>query len=78
MSFVGAPTSTAPGAARNIIRSMTARVVSGSVALVEIDVWEPYRNRFLAVFVSGVYMGRNYFAPPYAPIQLVKTLRSGT
>jgi len=45
-----------------MIRSRRAVVVGGGIRLL-IDVWEPYREKYYAIFVNGVWTGINAYAP---------------
>lgn len=58
----GSPAGCAAGSVLDMIRSVTAVVMGGGVRI-KIDVWEPYRERFFAIFVNGIWTGQNLYAP---------------
>jgi hypothetical protein len=61
MGFTGGCTTQASGATADIIEDVRVLPI-GTVDVVEATVWKPYRNRFLAPFIGGIYAGKNEFA----------------
>jgi len=58
----GSPVGCVPGHPLDMIRSRRLVVLGGGMRLF-LDIWEPYRERYFAIFVNGVWTGINAFAP---------------
>lgn len=76
MYFCGAFTQ-APGHTEDMILSMRASVLGGALRA-RVTPYGPYRERYFAFFINGVYTGRNYWCPIKGDLEVLLPIPVGT
>lgn len=57
--FPGGPTTSSPGDTQNKVLGLQTEVIAGNVLSATMTPWAPYRNRYWAPYINGIYLGFN-------------------
>jgi hypothetical protein len=74
----GGVVSSAPGDIRDQILSVSGYVFKPNTLYLRITVADSYRCKYYAVFVNGIYLGYNIYAPVKGDMEVTVPLTSGT
>lgn len=67
--FPGGPTSSAPGATRDMILEFSGAFVGGQ-AVCKLTPYDRYRERWWTFFIGGKWVGKNYYMPASGDLEI--------